>query len=127
MFMSRRDACRLTAGTCSSLRIARLSRAQRGAPVVPYQPTRTSLRSYRVPDWFRDAKFGIWSHWGPQSAIEDGDWYARNMYIEGSEQYRLWRDAAREHGLRFGVREHLWISYKWFAPSHGAAYEGATA
>ena len=54
----------------------------------PFQGTRESLADYRVPEWFADAKFGIWSHWGPQSAIEDGDWYARNMYIQGSDQYK---------------------------------------
>ena len=53
-----------------------------------FQGTRESLQAYRVPEWFRDAKFGIWAHWGPQSAPEDGDWYARNMYMEGSPQYK---------------------------------------
>ena len=53
----------------------------------PFQATRGSLDAYRVPEWFRDAKFGIWSHWGPQSGVEDGDWFARNMYIQGSPQY----------------------------------------
>lgn len=46
-----------------------------------------SLYHFRCPEWYRDAKFGIWSHWGPQSVPMYGDWYARNMYIEGSEQY----------------------------------------
>jgi alpha-L-fucosidase len=55
----------------------------------PFQGTRQSLKSYRVPEWFRDAKFGIWAHWGPQSAPEAGDWYARNMYVEGSAQYKF--------------------------------------
>ena len=36
----------------------------------PFRGTRESLQQYSVPQWFRDAKFGIWSHWGPQSAIE---------------------------------------------------------
>jgi alpha-L-fucosidase len=53
----------------------------------PFEPTRESLKQYRCPDWFRDAKFGIWAHWGPQSAPEMGDWYARNMYIQGHRQY----------------------------------------
>jgi alpha-L-fucosidase len=53
----------------------------------PFKGTRGSLDAYQVPDWFRDAKFGIWSHWGPQSGVEDGDWYARNMYIQGTPQY----------------------------------------
>ncbi len=55
----------------------------------PFQGTRESLKAYRAPEWFRDAKFGIWSHWGPQSATGAGDWYARNMYMEGSAQYKF--------------------------------------
>ena len=39
---------------------------------------------YRVPDWFRDAKFGIWAHWGPQCVPEQGDWYGRLMYVQGT-------------------------------------------
>ena len=46
-----------------------------------------SLRRFNCPAWFADAKLGIWSHWGPQSVPMAGDWYARNMYIEGSPQY----------------------------------------
>ena len=55
---------------------------------APFAPTVESLKTYKCPDWFRDAKFGIWSHWGPQSVPMFGDWYARNMYVEGSDQYR---------------------------------------
>lgn len=39
-----------------------------------------SFRAYQYPEWFRDAKFGIWSHWGPQAVPRQGDWYARKMY-----------------------------------------------
>jgi alpha-L-fucosidase len=39
----------------------------------------------------------------------------------------MWRDAARKQGLRFGVSEHLWISYKWFAVSHGSDKTGPLA
>lgn len=53
----------------------------------PFKATRESLAADQIPDWFADAKFGIWAHWGPQSAVEDGDWYARNIYIQGSPQY----------------------------------------
>ena len=52
-----------------------------------FEPTFDSLRTYSAPAWFRDAKFGIWSHWGPQSVPMFGDWYARNMYIQGTPQY----------------------------------------
>jgi alpha-L-fucosidase len=58
----------------------------------PFKPTWDSLRTFECPEWFRDAKLGIWSHWGPQSVPMYGDWYARNMYIEGSDQYlQHWR------------------------------------
>ena len=46
-----------------------------------------SLSQWECPEWFKDAKFGIWAHWGPQCQAEDGDWYARFMYYEGSGQY----------------------------------------
>ena len=45
-------------------------------------------RQYNVPAWWREAKLGAWSHWDPQSAAEYGDWYSRNMYIEGHRQYK---------------------------------------
>lgn len=55
----------------------------------PYTAGWDSLsRGYNVPAWWREAKLGAWSHWDPQSAAEDGDWYARNMYIEGHFQYK---------------------------------------
>ncbi|WP_432936927.1 alpha-L-fucosidase [Kribbella sp. CA-253562] len=57
-------------------------------PAGQFEPTLESLRTFVCPDWFRDAKFGIWSHWGAQSVPRFGDWYARRMYCEGTEQYR---------------------------------------
>jgi alpha-L-fucosidase len=53
----------------------------------PFTGTRESLQRYEVPTWYGEAKFGIWSHWGPQSGAEQGDWYARRMYIQGERQY----------------------------------------
>jgi alpha-L-fucosidase len=54
----------------------------------PYQATWDSFQQYEVPEWYRDAKFGIWAHWSPQCVPEDGDWYARGMYTEGDKHYR---------------------------------------
>ena len=48
-----------------------------------FEPTIASLQGYRCPEWFRDAKFGIYVHWGAYSVAEWGEWYARQMYIEG--------------------------------------------
>lgn len=51
-----------------------------------YKPDWASLKQYEVPQWFQDAKFGIWAHWGPQSVPEYGDWYATWMYNYGSRE-----------------------------------------
>ena len=208
MKMTRRQAASLLASAVPALRLpSALAKDAPGQdihlPIAsgPFGGTRESLSHYETPEWFRDAKFGIWAHWGPQSAIEDGDWYARNMYMEGSEQYNyhvqtyghpskfgykdtipawkaeawdpdslmalykkagakyfvsmgvhhdnfdlwnskhqrwnavnmgpkkdivgIWQKAARDNGLRFGVSEHLWITYKWFSVSHGRDKTGA--
>lgn len=53
-----------------------------------FQPTWSSLETYQVPEWFRNAKFGIWAHWGPQCVEGSGDWMARSMYLEGSAEYK---------------------------------------
>ncbi len=56
---------------------------------VPYRADWNSLAAYRVPDWFRDAKFGIFLHWGVYSVPAFGnEWYSRNMYIPGSSAYK---------------------------------------
>ena len=46
------------------------------------------MLEYEAPDWYQDAKFGIWAHWSPQCVAEAGDWYARNMYVEDQRQYK---------------------------------------
>jgi alpha-L-fucosidase len=203
--ITRRTALKALAGAAPALALSQSLRARSQLDIHkgPFQGTRESLQQYEIPDWFRDAKFGIWAHWGPQSGIEQGDWYARNMYIQGSRQYDyqvahyghpskvgykdlcplwkaadfdpehlmglykragakyffsmgvhhdnfdlwnskhtrwnavkvgphrdvvgLWRAAAHKNGLKFGVSEHLWISYKWFAVSHGSDKSGPLA
>lgn len=74
-----------------------------------FSPNFKSLYHYECPDWFRNAKFGIWSHWGPQSVPMCGDWYARNMYIQGSPQY-MYHLRHYGHPSRFGYKDicHLW-------------------
>ena len=46
----------------------------------PFKPTDESLKQYQCPEWFRDAKLGIWAVWGPESVPMQGDWYARRLY-----------------------------------------------
>ena len=45
--------------------------------------------SQQVPDWFRDAKFGLFFHWGPYSVPAcENEWYSRNMYAKGLSQHK---------------------------------------
>ena len=71
-------------------------------------------KNYRCPDWFRDAKFGIWAHWSAQSVPEEGDWYGRNMYMQGLKQNE---SHVAHYGppSEFGFMEidHLWTAEKW--------------
>jgi alpha-L-fucosidase len=55
----------------------------------PFEPTWESIeKNYPgSPAWLRDAKFGIWVHFGPQAAGESGDWYARNLYKPDKKAY----------------------------------------
>jgi alpha-L-fucosidase len=54
-----------------------------------FTPDWVSLGGYRVPEWFRDAKFGIFIHWGVYSVPAFGnEWYSRNMYEDGTPAFR---------------------------------------
>ena len=94
----------------------------------PFQGTMDSLTNYHCPEWFRDAKFGIWAHWGPQAVPMDGDWYARNMYLQGSGQYK-------DHLAHFGHSSTngymdiipLWKAEKWDPDRLMALYKKAGA
>jgi alpha-L-fucosidase len=86
-----------------------------GGPITgPFRPNWESLKSYRFPDWFRDAKFGIWAHWSPQCVPEQGDWYARGMYIQGSSQYN-YHVKTYGHPSQFGYKDvcHIWRAENW--------------
>lgn len=71
-------------------------------------------RNYNVPEWWREAKLGAWSHWDPQSAAEDGDWYARGMYMPRSPQYRYHLEHYG-HPSEYGYKDlcHDWVIDLW--------------
>jgi alpha-L-fucosidase len=80
----------------------------------PYQPTWDSLVSYRTPDWFRDAKFGIFLHWGVYSVPAFGnEWYSRNMYVPGNK-------ALEHHVATYGPQTKF--GYKDFIPQFRAEH-----
>lgn len=79
-----------------------------------FDPTWESLQQYEVPEWFRNAKFGIWTHWGPQCQPEQGDWYGRFMYDEGSDQNK-WHVENYGHPSKVGFKEVIndWKAENW--------------
>jgi alpha-L-fucosidase len=80
----------------------------------PFKPDWESLKQYQCPEWFRDAKFGIWAHWTAQCVPEDGDWYARGMYEQGSGHYK-YHVEHYGHPSKFGFKDicNLWKAEKW--------------
>ena len=79
-----------------------------------YEPTWQSLETHETPEWFKNVKFGIWAHWGPQCVEGSGDWMARKLYIEGSEQYK-YHVEHYGHPSEFGFKDvlPLFKAEKW--------------
>jgi alpha-L-fucosidase len=91
-----------------------------------YLPTDESLKTHVCPDWFRDAKFGIWSHWGPQAVPRQGDWYACGMYerdffdcarneYRQAHRYYAYHVKHYGHPSEFGYKDiiPLWKAERW--------------
>lgn len=109
MTWTRRDVIRAAGAValCADRARSRVANATQISDVIqtgPFSPGKDAFKSYSCPEWFRNSKFGIWAHWGPSSAIGDGDWYARNMYIQGTPQnkYHL---ATYGHPSKFGYKD----------------------
>ena len=101
----------------------------------PCEPTWKSLGDhFKQPKWWREAKIGIWLHWGPQSIGEDGDWYAKWIYMPK----HAWGDYTRVyphhlqqvgHPSEFGYKDMLprWKAEKWDPDKLMALYKRAGA
>jgi alpha-L-fucosidase len=84
-----------------------------------YRPDWESLEKYEIPEWYQDAKFGIFIHWGVYSVPAFGnEWYPRNMYREGSEEYK-------HHIATYGPQDKF--GYKDFIPMFKAEHFDAAA
>ena len=93
-----------------------------------FVPTWESLKQYNeAPDWFQDAKFGIWAHWGPQCQPEQGDWFARFMYYPGSQQN--WFTSTYGSATNLGFKEVInsWKAESWQPDSIVKLYKNAGA
>ena len=72
-----------------------------------YEATIESLRNYTVPEWYKDAKFGIYTHWGPYAVPAFGsEWYPRRMYEPGTDEYRHHREVWGEQ-KDFGYKDFI--------------------
>jgi len=88
-------------------------------PPGPFDPTWDSLERYQVPEWYLDAKFGIFIHWGVYSVPAFGnEWYARNMYVQGSPEFQ-------HHVKTYGPQDKF--GYKDFIPMFKAELFDAEA
>jgi len=81
---------------------------------------------YECPEWFRDAKFGIWFHWGPQAVPEQGGgWYARHMYMQDVGRQKFGKMAnpyhvqTYGHPSEFGFKD---VINEWKAENFNAEY-----
>ncbi len=85
----------------------------------PFRPDWESLQKYEVPEWYKDAKFGIFIHWGIYSVPAFGnEWYPRNMYVPGSPEYQ-------HHIATYGTQDKF--GYKDFIPMFKAEHFDAAA
>ena len=92
----------LIAAIMASALLTNLSAQQR------YQSTWESLKKYKTPEWFQDAKFGIFIHWGVYSVPAfNNEWYPRNMYQQGSSEFN-------HHIEKYGPQNKF--GYKDFIP-----------
>lgn len=80
----------------------------------PFRPDWESLQKYEVPEWYKDAKFGIFIHWGVYSVPAfSNEWYPRNMYEPGFEAYK-------HHIATYGPQDKF--GYKDFVPMFKAEH-----
>jgi alpha-L-fucosidase len=94
-----------------------LARETQGIQAGPFAANWDSLGGYRVPEWFRDAKFGIFLHWGVYAVPAfANEWYPRNMYVEGNP-------ANKHHIEKYGSPSRF--GYKDFIPMFRAEHFNA--
>jgi len=134
--MKRRELLRHLGAAIPALALSPFTFAAQAAPFGGHEKMATgpftadwdSLAAYQTPDWFRNAKFGIWAHWGPQCEAEHGDWYARGLYEEGSDHYR-YHVEKYGHPSKAGFKDviHQWKAERWDPDALVALYKKAGA
>ena len=125
-------ACMMAMMTCpvnaQDAQIIKVSENDEPMQKGKFEPNWESLKTYETPEWFRNAKFGIWAHWGPQCVEGSGDWMARSLYIEGSSQYK-YHVAHYGHPTEVGFKDilPLFKAERWNPDSLVAYYKSLGA
>ncbi len=93
-----------------------------------FEPNLESLQQYECPEWFSDAKFGIYVHWGVYSVPEFGEWYGREMYMEGHDVYK-YHVENYGHPSEFGYKDFIpmWKAEKFDANAWLSLFKEAGA
>jgi len=132
----------LTFALSFSIRLASAATTSNGMEIIkvpiaqgPCEPNWKSLGDhFKTPTWWREAKIGIWLHWGPQSVGEDGDWYAKWIYMP-RHAWAPYTNVYEDHLKRFGHPSEfgykdmlpLWKAENWDPDKLMALYKRAGA
>src|SRR5690242_4390644 len=100
---------------------AAMRRVDQAVAQGPFRASWPSLETYKVPDWYQDAKFGIFIHWGVYSVPAfHNEWYPRNMYIKGSPDFQHHLETYGSHA-DFGYKDFIPLfTAEHFDPHHWA-------
>ncbi|MGA2328972.1 MAG: alpha-L-fucosidase [Bryobacteraceae bacterium] len=106
-------SCAVAAAQSYEQRLAEtLKRVDEVAAQGPFQPDWKSLEKFQIPQWYADAKFGIFIHWGAYAVPAQGnEWYPRNMYQPGQPEFKY-------HAATYGPQSKF--GYKDFIPKFRA-------
>ena len=87
----------------------------------PFENRWESLKAYNVPEWYQDAKFGIFIHWGVYAVPAFGnEWYARNMYLQDTPEFKHHRETYGPQS-QFGYKDFIpQFTAERFDPDHWA-------
>ncbi len=111
----------LALATLSGMASASSNQEKPKEPDGPFLPSWESLEQYQVPEWYLDAKFGIFIHWGVYSVPAFGnEWYPRNMYLQGSREFQHHLETYGPHN-KFGYKDFIPLfKAEKFDPNHWA-------
>jgi len=76
----------------------------------PFQPTWESLRKNPTPQWLREGKFGIYTHWGVYSVPAvgpNGTWYSNHMYMDPNSPERVYHEVTYGPLEKFGYKDFI--------------------